>query len=341
MMLVGCMCLVVVATNVFSQQPINGVLVSSSVNLRKNIKSLSEEIDGYEQKIIKCQNTISNAENIQKKAQDSNNKEAYRISSEAIANSRQSISECRNFIAILSEKKKKYEASLNTVMKAMESNSSLAGSTNAVALHYQGDVSVMKQDGNRYNLSSSRTSCLEAGDIISTSDDGFVVLDYLQGRGSLTLGPGTEVKMSTAMDSTDILDVMKGKIYSGVLKADEYEKKMADVYESFNRDPLFKTLQVAFGEDAAFLARLKHKFEVRTPAAVCAVRGTEFTIEVESEGGISLYVIEGKVEVKPADGKSSVFVTGGQVFSSLGRGSGISVTQADTLNTKKWWNYEQ
>ncbi|MDP4227540.1 MAG: FecR domain-containing protein [Bacteroidota bacterium] len=337
------------ATNLFPQQNVNVVLISSAISLQKTITRLSGEISGYEKKIVKCQNTISNSEKIQKMATEKNNKEAYRISSEAISTSKQSISDCRNFISALTEKKKKYQASLNEVKKTIESNASLK--TNAVLLNSRGQVSVIKPDGSQYKISSSQNPCLDAGDIISTSFDGFASFDFLEGRGSLTVGPGSKVKMSAEKDSTQVLDVMKGSVYSGILKADEYEKKLVDMYHNFSNDSLLKSISYYSSLSSDQWNRLaqkevirclrKSKFETRTPNAICAVRGTKFTVRVESDNNTEVQVLEGKVEITPLNDKDAVFVTGGQIFLLNTKDIHPQIIQADTLNTKKWWNYEE
>ena len=48
------------------------------------------------------------------------------------------------------------------------------------------------------------------------------------------------------------------------------------------------------------------RFEVRTPAAVCAVRGTEFDIEVGKDGNTEMNVTEGLVEVNDSKGQMAV-----------------------------------
>ncbi|OGS04680.1 MAG: hypothetical protein A3I76_03150 [Elusimicrobia bacterium RIFCSPLOWO2_02_FULL_61_11] len=48
------------------------------------------------------------------------------------------------------------------------------------------------------------------------------------------------------------------------------------------------------------------RFQVRTPAAVCAVRGTEFDIEVGKDGNTGMNVTEGLVEVNDSKGDMAV-----------------------------------
>ncbi|MCM2266860.1 MAG: FecR domain-containing protein [Elusimicrobiales bacterium] len=57
---------------------------------------------------------------------------------------------------------------------------------------------------------------------------------------------------------------------------------------------------------AAVAGYFSSRFEVRTPAAVCAVRGTEFEIEVGKDGATEMNVSEGLVEVNDSKGKTAV-----------------------------------
>jgi len=64
--------------------------------------------------------------------------------------------------------------------------------------------------------------------------------------------------------------------------------------------------------------RRKEKFELRTPTAVCAVRGTEFVVESDEEGRMSLNVLYGEVKlnhlITPQKGDKEVIITQGQYF---------------------------
>jgi hypothetical protein len=65
--------------------------------------------------------------------------------------------------------------------------------------------------------------------------------------------------------------------------------------------------KLAFGKLKASVAGyFASRFEVRTPAAVCAVRGTEFDLEVGKDGNTEMNVAEGLVEVNDSKGKMAV-----------------------------------
>lgn len=57
---------------------------------------------------------------------------------------------------------------------------------------------------------------------------------------------------------------------------------------------------------AAVSGYFTSRFEVRTPSAVCAVRGTEFDMEVADNGGTEMNVSEGLVEVSDSKGAMAV-----------------------------------
>lgn len=65
--------------------------------------------------------------------------------------------------------------------------------------------------------------------------------------------------------------------------------------------------------------RTREKFEVRTPVAVCSVRGTEFSIEVDEKGSTDIEVYKGLVGVRKADD------TGEEI--PVGAGEKLNVTE--------------
>ncbi|HNT97820.1 MAG TPA: FecR family protein, partial [Elusimicrobiales bacterium] len=84
------------------------------------------------------------------------------------------------------------------------------------------------------------------------------------------------------------------------------------------RKTLASRLALLFGRMKVRVPHLmrKERFEVRTPAAVCAVRGTEFTVEATPEGAMDIKVLYGEVKlnftVPPVKGKAEVRIPQGQ-----------------------------
>ncbi|MDA8243537.1 MAG: FecR family protein, partial [Elusimicrobia bacterium] len=92
------------------------------------------------------------------------------------------------------------------------------------------------------------------------------------------------------------------------------------------RQTLASRLALIFGKIKVRVPHLmrKEKFEVRTPAAVCAVRGTEFTMGTTEDGKMDLQVLFGEVKLKftvpPAKGPTEFSIPQGQGLASAEEG---------------------
>lgn len=84
------------------------------------------------------------------------------------------------------------------------------------------------------------------------------------------------------------------------------------------RQTLASRLALVFGRIKVRVPHLmrKEKFEVRTPAAVCAVRGTEFTVGTTEDGKMDIQVLFGEVKLRfvipPEKGSAEFFIPQGQ-----------------------------
>lgn len=67
-------------------------------------------------------------------------------------------------------------------------------------------------------------------------------------------------------------------------------------------------------------------FQIRTPHAIAAVRGTVFVVDVDADT-TSVFVREGEVAVSHADGSGTVV---------LSPGLGVDVTPGTPLETRRW-----
>ncbi len=109
---------------------------------------------------------------------------------------------------------------------------------------------------------------LDANDVVKTSADGIAEL-YLDDKGSITLGRNTELEITELVQEDAIFTLSVGSL-------------VAKVKHFLNE---------------------KYKMQVRTPSAVCAVRGTEFAVEYSQMGKESSVAVfdEGRVAVTQAD----------------------------------------
>ena len=70
----------------------------------------------------------------------------------------------------------------------------------------------------------------------------------------------------------------------------------------------------------------RSRFEVVTPQAIAAVRGTKWAVDAES-GKTSVFVVNGRVSVARSAGRGSVV---------LGPGEGVDVETSGDLTVKRW-----
>jgi ferric-dicitrate binding protein FerR (iron transport regulator) len=70
----------------------------------------------------------------------------------------------------------------------------------------------------------------------------------------------------------------------------------------------------------------KNQFQVTTPQAIAAVRGTKWAVD-SAEGKTSVFVVNGRVAVGRRTGSHTV---------TLGRGEGVDVEAAGPLTIKRW-----
>lgn len=68
-----------------------------------------------------------------------------------------------------------------------------------------------------------------------------------------------------------------------------------------------------------------HRFQVNTPQAIAAVRGTKWTVDA-ADGKSSIFVVNGQVRVARRAGRGIV----------LGPGEGVDVEATGPLNVKRW-----
>jgi len=112
---------------------------------------------------------------------------------------------------------------------------------------------------------------LDPNDMVKTASDGVAEI-YLDDKGAIAVGRNTELEISSLEQEDAVLTLSFGSL-------------AAKIKHFLNS---------------------KHKFQVRTPSAVCAIRGTEFAVEYSQLGKESAFAVydEGRVAVNQAEDAS-------------------------------------
>jgi hypothetical protein len=149
----------------------------------------------------------------------------------------------------------------------------------SLATSWTGDSRVFSKRLNRWlPMGDPALGVLEAGDRVRTGPDGAAELFLRDGESRVRLAPGTEMTLTAGGEDGNLLDLAAGKLRLAVKKL---EKRMK-------------------------------KFEVRTPTAILAVRGTDFAVHLDGGRGTELRVFAGAVEFRPVGRAQPLVVNAGQ-----------------------------
>lgn len=82
------------------------------------------------------------------------------------------------------------------------------------------------------------------------------------------------------------------------------------------------SLGLFFGRIRSWVKKRSKRFEVRTPSAVCAVRGTDFTVSADAQGNTRVEVYSGGVMTGDASGRMVLVKAGQMINVGVGKGLG-------------------
>ncbi len=183
---------------------------------------------------------------------------------------------------------------LTAVASRLPCSAGTAGTVNAIVVYVKGDAKVKRAGVDAYSA-LALNDLLYAGDDVKTGASGMV---------SLATKGGAEVRIN--------------------------ENSVFNI-ESGNR--VRELLHLAGGQ---LWTRMLHKMatlDVKTPSAVCAIRGTEADIEQRSLLTVKVY--EGHVDVENPLGKQSL--TAGQMSTVSGAGSAPAAAKQMSASDKGDW----
>jgi hypothetical protein len=195
-----------------------------------------------------------------------------------------------------------------TVTETDQPTATLSG--NVVSITGLSGTAQFKRSGSSEYFQVSQSTVLHEGDTIVTGANSHLTLQFSDGS---TMDVAAENTSVTLQSITNINQPKIIQVISGLLHLKE------------------------------LLEHFKNNFEVRTPIAVCAVRGTEFTVKVDSDSSTTTTVISGEVNVTATQTGNSVLLQSGESITvSPGAISQSQMQQnvqsIDTSTIDKWWD---
>lgn len=202
--------------------------------------------------------------------------------------------------------------------------------------NYTGNVSIIKANGDRVSLENG---FLETGDKVLTAD-GTAEIQILDGRANVKLGPYSEFVMKEDTPQEQVLELVKGKIYSNVEKKESFKEKMQNSIKQYKED--LKTIMNLKKEDFDNLIKYLNKnldksYIIKAFYAVIGPRGTTYTAEIK-DGVVEISVIDGSVEVTLPEKKETFLIEKGyKVIINKENGN---ITKEEIREIKRWWENE-
>jgi hypothetical protein len=193
---------------------------------------------------------------------------------------------------------------------------------------FSGDVRVVKADGKMVVISPDEIIVLEPGDWLATGPNSRVKLHYSfeSGGEDIMLGQKSAINIVTDESGTHIPKFVRGNYY---VTNNIVTEKYAEYQE------------ILISETDKLKSKFENKFKIRTPACALAIRGTEFTVNVDSIGKTIVCVFEGIVELTDYNHQTSLTLTAGKKGIVNDNGAiGGPLTIKDEEKTS-WWKQEE
>jgi hypothetical protein len=309
-------------------------------NMRDNAIA---DIQKYESTIQKCDNTISRSENIIQLARKEGNSEAEKIASDALNKAKNAKEKNSEMKKSSEENQKRVELALATVKNEFSKSLSNPQKIKSVITNYSGRVSIQKKNGELFTFEKNQEGFLETGDEISTYENSSIDLQFLDGRGTMNVGPYSQVKMEEDEAGTQVMNMIKGQVNFTVEKLENYQATMEEKINAYKED--LKTVKDEFKQKIVdeynliirYPENVRKKFEVRTLPFAASIRGTQFLVYEDDKKGTELIVIEGSVEMKGIKEGNTILVNTGYKVTATKDGILSDPKKIDLTTIERWW----
>lgn len=320
------------------------------VQAEEEIRKLDIEIKNNEATIQKAKQIIDLAS----QRTDANAKQAATIAREALIKAQEAKKKNEESRRQWEQRKIQADRSYATILNMMNygSNKQIKGFVTS----YTGRVDIFKANGDK---ETPEYGFLEPGDKIWTYDNSSAEIQMLDGRATVKIGPYSEFVMKEDTLQEQVVELLKGKVYMAVNKADDYVKEMKKNIEQYKKD--IQTIKQWTNEQLdeynkkineeiykykkrldlylhsspdCYSNEMKTKRSDRCITAVCGVRGTKFASEVKENNSMEVTVLEGIVDITiPELGKTVSLTTGYKAI--INKDGTIKQEKAD--NVERWW----
>ncbi|HJX33853.1 MAG TPA: hypothetical protein VJ373_01625 [Desulfatiglandales bacterium] len=262
---------------------------------------MKNEIETYEQNEVEALQALEQAREALAYAVKKDNSEAREIASQAVALAQEALSDVRR-------QKERDKTRLTAIEGALRQEGPAKGF--GITAIIKGKVFKKTKTG---RVPFDGTTPIVAGDIMETDDDGFLEV-VLSDHSYISMGANTSIEVSE-LDSDEKLslyNIIRREFYLGKLN--------------------IKRKCYLPGRDGCWVSRYSI-----VPKVSIGVRGTEFNIEQNPDGGTTLIVLEGTLEVTDTNADKPVEVNAMEQLTIAKDGSIQGPISIETDSIQRWW----
>lgn len=228
---------------------------------------------------------------------------------------------------------KKLEGSGDLKYKSLDDEKKWSASVkfNCKITSFKGDVRILKSNGKIVQLSENQSVDLEPGDWIATGVKSNVKLHYLFEKGGedLLIGQKSALTIVANAEGNYVPKLIDGNLY---IVNNMVTEKIAEGNEAYN-----EAYDNVVGKTKSLMNLIKIRTQIRTPTAVCGIRGTEFTINVDSLGNTMVIVMKGLVDLTCSEKDSTITLSDGDKAFVYQGGEISGPLKYENIDIDNWW----
>ncbi|GAB4237641.1 MAG: hypothetical protein OHK0028_14960 [Deltaproteobacteria bacterium] len=293
----------------------NVVLLEAYFHGREALERIDDKIRHLDAEIGKNERSIRQAGEIVRRSEAQGNAKARALAEKALGNSLRTKERNEATKREYLSRRAALRHSIATVLQRMSPDAPGSETIRGVVTVSTGKVELLRKDGGKVFPSEGGDGVVRPGDEIRTYAGARAEVQLLDGRGTVVAGPDTRVKVLEDTPDRQVVEQIRGTVYTAVDRADDAVRRLWDGVKRYRDDlQTIGALDMEEWEKYLKLAamRFSKRFELKTPTAVCGVRGTRFAVDVGEDGTTCLAVLEGSVEISCGAGAEKKVVEAGK-----------------------------
>lgn len=328
-------------------QQANPFLIGAYFKVRQMIETADRNIARLEAEIRKNREVAARARSLMEQVArrtDDEVRRAGQIAAQALKLAEESAARNEKTLTEWQFRKATATRSLAEIQRLLKKGEAgtEAGKIQGLVSSVSGRAEILKADGRSLSLDGGSPAFLEPGDSLKTAD-GLAELQGLGGRATTHLARDSELSMLKGEAGEESYELLRGRLHCVVDRAENFAARLKQGLDEYKEDLgairdyiSDEQLQESVGKQLKYIYRkLQNKtLNLKIPTAVLGVRGTEFILERDENGGGQVWVLDGEIEITFSGTNETIKISAGQKC-SFTPDSHTAPVPFDSV--EKWW----